>query len=82
MILSMIGMTKNTPGPLAPTQRPSRKMTPRSYSWTILIDEAKNRISEHDQDEPDHEQGFQDCTPSVGEPDTNGMAVCGLRIAV
>ena len=35
-ILSRTGTTKNTPGPFAPTQRPSRKITPRSYSWTIF----------------------------------------------
>ena len=41
MILSMKGMTKKMPGPLAPTQRPSRKMTPRSYSCTILTEAAR-----------------------------------------
>src|SRR5882757_5972996 len=45
VILSMTGTTKNTPGPLAPTQRPSRKITPRSYSWTILIDVARKRTT-------------------------------------
>src|SRR5438309_2864471 len=44
-ILSMIGTTKNTPGPLAPVHRPRRKITPRSYSWTILIEFAKNTTS-------------------------------------
>jgi enamine deaminase RidA (YjgF/YER057c/UK114 family) len=28
------------PGPLTPTQRPRRKITPRSYSCTILIADA------------------------------------------
>src|SRR2546427_13222435 len=41
MILSRTGITKKTPGPLAPMQRPSRKITPRSNSWTILIDVAR-----------------------------------------
>ena len=36
-IRSMIGMMKNRPGPLAAITRPSRKITPRSYSLTILI---------------------------------------------
>src|SRR5437868_4903001 len=31
------GMRKNSPGPRAPTRRPRRKMTPRSYSCTILM---------------------------------------------
>src|SRR5512135_976806 len=34
---SMKGIMKNKPGPLAPTKRPRRKMTPRSYSCTILM---------------------------------------------
>src|SRR5947208_8068340 len=36
-IRSTPGMRKNSPGPRAPTRRPRRKMTPRSYSCTILI---------------------------------------------
>ncbi len=36
-ILSTMGMIKNSPGPFAPTNRPNRKITPRSYSRTILI---------------------------------------------
>ena len=37
-IRSMNGMMRNSPGPLAPANtRPSRKITPRSYSWTIRI---------------------------------------------
>jgi hypothetical protein len=35
-----MGMIKNNPGPLAPTSRPSLKMTPRSYSFTTLIEDA------------------------------------------
>src|SRR5918999_5130562 len=38
-IRSMIGMMKNRPGPLAPITRPSRKITPRSYSLTMRIAE-------------------------------------------
>src|SRR5690348_6725610 len=34
---------KNRPGPFAPCMRPRRKMTPRSYSWTILTADAANR---------------------------------------
>ncbi len=41
-ILSMNGTMKKTPGPLAPTQRPSRKMTPRSYSCTTFTEEIRN----------------------------------------
>src|SRR5262245_28700980 len=43
IIRSITGMMKNTPGPLAPCERPSRKITPRSYSCTTLI-EAASRI--------------------------------------
>jgi hypothetical protein len=39
-MLSKIGMIKNSPGPLAPTKRPSLKITPRSYSFTTFIDDA------------------------------------------
>ncbi len=42
---SRIGRTKNTPGPFAPTERPSRKITARSYSWTILIELASTMIA-------------------------------------
>jgi hypothetical protein len=38
-IRSTTGMMKNRPGPLAPMTRPSRKITPRSYSFTIRIAE-------------------------------------------
>src|SRR5262245_36836118 len=38
-IRSRIGMSRNKPGPRAPTSRPSRNTTPRSYSGTILIAE-------------------------------------------
>ncbi len=41
---SMMGMMKNNPGPRAPTRRPKRKITPRSYSWTILIAEPRSAI--------------------------------------
>ena len=41
-ILSTTGMSRMIPGPFAPMRRPSRKMTPRSYSRRILIaDERK-----------------------------------------
>ena len=40
-ILSKIGMMKKMPGPLAPMERPSRKITARSYSCTILIELAR-----------------------------------------
>src|SRR5918996_2680323 len=37
-IRSMNGMMKNRPGPFAADRtRPSRKITPRSYSWTIRM---------------------------------------------
>ena len=34
-ILSRNGRMKNKPGPFAPTHRPRRKITPRSYSCTM-----------------------------------------------
>src|SRR5581483_10980142 len=37
-IRSMIGRMTNRPGPRAPTSRPSRKITPRSYSETIFTE--------------------------------------------
>src|SRR5947209_8336922 len=36
-MVSTKGMRKNRPGPRAATRRPRRKITPRSYSCTILI---------------------------------------------
>jgi len=41
-ILSTMGMMRNSPGPFAPTRRPRRKMTPRSYSRTTLIALIRN----------------------------------------
>ena len=45
---------KNKPGPLAPTQRPSRKITPRSYSCTM-----RNALDaddeQHDEDDPERD---------------------------
>ena len=38
---SMTGTTKKTPGPFAPLDRPSRKITPRSYSWTTFTELAR-----------------------------------------
>src|SRR3982074_1042672 len=35
------GIMKNSPGPRAPISRPSRKITPRSYSWTIFTAAVK-----------------------------------------
>ena len=35
---STIGRMTKRPGPRAPTRRPSRKMTPRSYSATIFTE--------------------------------------------
>src|SRR3972149_4048301 len=40
-IRSTMGRMMNRPGPLAPCKRPSRKMTPRSYSWTIFTARGK-----------------------------------------
>src|SRR3972149_7034936 len=40
-IRSTMGRIMNRPGPLAPCRRPSRKMTPRSYSWTIFTARGK-----------------------------------------
>src|SRR6185436_12533655 len=42
-ILSMIGMRKMRPGPLAPITRPRRKITPRSYSRSTLIADVRRR---------------------------------------
>src|SRR5262249_14978653 len=36
-IRSTKGRMKKRPGPRAPTKRPRRKITPRSYSWTTLM---------------------------------------------
>jgi hypothetical protein len=44
-IRSTTRMMKNRPGPLAPITRPSRKITPRSYSGTILTAAMTMRIS-------------------------------------
>src|SRR5262245_42332341 len=35
------GMMKKRPGPRAPEKRPSRKITPRSYSWTTRTAEPR-----------------------------------------
>jgi hypothetical protein len=35
-ILSRIGIRMISPGPLTPVHFPRKKITPRSYSWTIL----------------------------------------------
>src|SRR3972149_1719691 len=40
-IRSTMGKMMNRPGPLAPCRRPRRKMTPRSYSWTIFTAKGK-----------------------------------------
>ena len=39
------GITKKTPGPLAPPERsrPSRNMTALSYSWTTLITRQREK---------------------------------------
>ncbi len=37
-IRSTIGRITNSPGPRAPTSRPRRKITPRSYSETIFTE--------------------------------------------
>src|SRR5512134_904038 len=44
-ILSMTGISRMSPGPLAPMTRPSRKITPRSYSFRILMALYRNRIT-------------------------------------
>src|SRR5262249_15944435 len=40
-IRSTTGISRMSPGPFAPMRRPSRKMTPRSYSRRILIAEER-----------------------------------------
>src|SRR4051794_21165631 len=42
VILLTNGITKNTPGPLAPLQRPNWKITARSYSCTTRTLDAMN----------------------------------------
>jgi len=42
-IRSAPGIRKNRPGPRAPTRRPRRKITPRSYSCTILMVEVASK---------------------------------------
>jgi hypothetical protein len=37
----MIGIRRMRPGPFCAINRPRRKITPRSYSRRILIDEAR-----------------------------------------
>src|SRR5206468_8174984 len=41
---STIGMRKMSPGPFVPIERPSRKITPRSYSRSTLMELVRRRI--------------------------------------
>src|SRR5437667_10837794 len=43
-ILSTIGMRKMRPGPFIPMERPRRKITPRSYSRSTLMELVRRRI--------------------------------------
>src|SRR6266705_640589 len=43
-LLSTIGMRKMRPGPFIPMERPRRKITPRSYSRSTLMELVRRRI--------------------------------------
>src|SRR3989338_6727516 len=45
VICSKIGIKKIRPGPRTPVQRPSKKMTPRSYSLTMRSDNRTKNMT-------------------------------------